>query len=173
MAQITGEDKYRFVIDALYKDWWNNIRNDVNRHAVHLISRQATSRAGLLWFHKWGSLRIANNWGAFLLGASQLEPKLARAGEFALKGIEQLGYSLGDQGRSYVVGFGNNPPVRPHHRAASCPGGSSDCGNMLHSSKPNHWVLFGALVGGPIRMIGITTRGAITSWTKSLLVRFI
>lgn len=134
MAQITGEDKYR---------------QDVNRHAVHLITRQASSRAGLLWFHKWGSLRIANNWGAFLLGASQLEPKLPRAGEFALKGIEQLGYSLGDQGRSYVVGFGQNPPVRPHHRAASCPGGNSDCGNMLHSSKANAWVLFGALVGGP------------------------
>ena len=32
----------------------------------------------------------------------------------------QIDYMLGDnpQGRSYVVGFGNNPPQRPHHRAA-------------------------------------------------------
>ena len=31
----------------------------------------------------------------------------------------QVNYALGDneQSRSYVVGFGNNPPQRPHHRA--------------------------------------------------------
>lgn len=28
---------------------------------------------------------------------------------------KQIHYALGDAGRSYVVGFGNNPPVRPHH----------------------------------------------------------
>ena len=32
----------------------------------------------------------------------------------------QIDYMLGDNplGRSYVVGHGNNPPDRPHHRAA-------------------------------------------------------
>ena len=29
--------------------------------------------------------------------------------------ISQLGYMLGDAGRSYVVGFGKNPPKQPHH----------------------------------------------------------
>ena len=33
----------------------------------------------------------------------------------------QINYMLGDSGRSYVVGFGNNPPKKPHHRASSCP----------------------------------------------------
>ncbi|PVD35338.1 hypothetical protein C0Q70_02298 [Pomacea canaliculata] len=28
----------------------------------------------------------------------------------------QIHYILGDTGRSYVVGFGVNPPSRPHHR---------------------------------------------------------
>lgn len=28
----------------------------------------------------------------------------------------QIGYALGDTGRSFVVGFGVNPPSRPHHR---------------------------------------------------------
>ena len=28
---------------------------------------------------------------------------------------KQLGYILGDTGRSFVVGFGKNPPQRPHH----------------------------------------------------------
>lgn len=30
----------------------------------------------------------------------------------------QIGYILGDTGRSYVVGFGVNPPTHEHHRAA-------------------------------------------------------
>ena len=32
----------------------------------------------------------------------------------------QLDYALGSSGRSYVCGFGTNPPLQPHHRAASC-----------------------------------------------------
>jgi len=29
----------------------------------------------------------------------------------------QIDYALGDTGRSFVCGFGVNPPVRPHHRS--------------------------------------------------------
>ena len=31
-------------------------------------------------------------------------------------GKSQIDYVLGDGGRSYVVGFGENPPKNPHHR---------------------------------------------------------
>lgn len=65
-------------------------------------------------------------------------------------------YILGDCGRSYVVGFGSNPPTHVHHRGASCPletGGlgsdapACDFSNFnLATSNPN--ILFGALVGG-------------------------
>jgi hypothetical protein len=37
-------------------------------------------------------------------------------------------YILGDTGRSYVVGVGNNPPCRPHSRMASCPNAPAACG---------------------------------------------
>lgn len=30
----------------------------------------------------------------------------------------QIGYVLGDSGRSFVVGIGVNPPQSPHHRAS-------------------------------------------------------
>lgn len=30
----------------------------------------------------------------------------------------QVHYALGDTGRSYVIGFGVNPPTKPHHRSA-------------------------------------------------------
>lgn len=48
------------------------------------------------------------------------------------------------------VGVGNNPPCRPHHRAASC--GPSpfpcDCSALFNTGcNPN--TLYGALVGGP------------------------
>lgn len=65
-------------------------------------------------------------------------------------------YILGDCGRSYVAGFGTNPPTHVHHRGASCPletGGvasnspTCDYSNFnLASSNPN--ILYGALVGG-------------------------
>ncbi len=29
----------------------------------------------------------------------------------------QINYILGDSGRSYVIGFGQNYPQRPHHRS--------------------------------------------------------
>lgn len=35
---------------------------------------------------------------------------------FYTLGKSQIDYILGDSGRSYVVGFGKNPPKNPHHR---------------------------------------------------------
>ena len=30
---------------------------------------------------------------------------------------EQIHYMVGDSGRSFVIGFGEDPPTRPHHAA--------------------------------------------------------
>ena len=46
--------------------------------------------------------------------------------------------------RSYVVGFGVNPPVNPHHRGAH----GSWNGSMTTPAASRH-ILYGALVGGP------------------------
>jgi endoglucanase len=68
----------------------------------------------------------------------------------------QIKYILGDCGRSYVVGFGKNPPTHIHHRGASCPPEQLPWGSnnptcsydqfSMSSSNPN--VITGALVGG-------------------------
>lgn len=68
----------------------------------------------------------------------------------------QIKYILGDSGRSFVVGYGKNPPTHVHHRGASCPPEQQPWGSnnppcsydqfSLSSSNPN--VLTGALVGG-------------------------
>ena len=62
----------------------------------------------------------------------------------------QINYILGDTGRSYQIGFGTDYPLKPHHRASSCPDLDEPCGwDAFYSSEPNPHVLFGALVGGP------------------------
>ncbi len=61
----------------------------------------------------------------------------------------QIDYILGDNPRnsSYVVGFGNNYPKFPHHRAAS---GRLEGPPAYETKKdPEKHLLYGALVGGP------------------------
>ena len=59
---------------------------------------------------------------------------------------QQINYILGDNPRnsSYVCGFGENPPVKPHHRGAH-----GSWNDQIQDPGPNRHVLWGALVGGP------------------------
>ncbi|XP_070548213.1 uncharacterized protein [Ptychodera flava] len=62
----------------------------------------------------------------------------------------QIHYILGDTGRSYLGGFGHNPPRRIHHRGSSCPDMPESCGRDEQDSEDgNPQVLYGGLVGGP------------------------
>ena len=73
---------------------------------------------------------------------------------------------LGDAGRSFVVGYGHNPPTRVHHRAASCPAPPLPCNfSSLHTPLPNPNTLLGALVGGPL--INDSFRDNRTDYAKS------
>ncbi|KAJ6330392.1 hypothetical protein OIU76_009074 [Salix suchowensis] len=74
---------------------------------------------------------------------------------------QQIDYLLGSnpEKRSYMVGFGQNPPVQAHHRGASVPVMSTNtivnCGtsfaNWFNKDAPNPHELTGAFVGGPDR----------------------
>ncbi|XP_070549345.1 endoglucanase 4-like [Ptychodera flava] len=62
----------------------------------------------------------------------------------------QIHYILGDGGRSYLTGFGRYPPLRPHHRGASCPDLPAPCGGKeRNTANPSPQTLYGGLVGGP------------------------
>ncbi len=63
----------------------------------------------------------------------------------------QVDYALGSGLRSYVVGYGNNPPQFAHHAAASCPDRPAVCSmdSTFDSKAPNGQILYGALVAGP------------------------
>lgn len=101
---------------------------------------------GLAWLDSWGSLRYASNAAflAFVYSDFVNDPaKKTRYADFATK---QINYALGDNpsNRSYVVGYGSNPPQHPHHRTAH--GSWSD---SLQEPANHRHVLYGALVGGP------------------------
>ena len=74
-----------------------------------------TTGEGLVWTasSEWASLRHAANFAMVALQAASLGVRPEEARGFAAR---QVHYALGDTGRSFVCGFGTNPPLRPHHR---------------------------------------------------------
>lgn len=101
----------------------------------------------LVYINQWGSLRYAANVAFVCLRAADLG---INTEEYRLFAQQQIHYMLGDAGRSYVVGFGHNPPQRPHHASSSCKDPPAPCSwDDFSSSDPNTHVLYGALVGGP------------------------
>jgi hypothetical protein len=110
-------------------------------HAVRACSAKIAagpwSPQGLLMLSEWGSLRAATTIGFACMLADDQFIELAQS---------QIDYCLGKTGRSFVVGYGINPPTHCHHRGASC--NSSGCAYPGDTAEnPN--VIVGALVGGP------------------------
>lgn len=135
LATITGEQKYKDKIEKNL-DWWTTGTGG---------ERVTYSPKGLAYLDTWGSLRYATT-AAFLAAVySQYKgcpsSKAKTYWDFAVK---QTDYALGSTGRSFVVGFGENPPEHPHHRTAQ----GSWADNMNEPNYHRH-TLYGALVGGP------------------------
>ena len=59
----------------------------------------------------YGFISLANS-AALAVIAAKYNLRASTYKDFARK---QIHYMLGDFGRSLVVGYGNNPPQRPHH----------------------------------------------------------
>ena len=130
LAQETGKDKYKKDVES-WLDNWADDNGSIKK-----------TDGGLAWLDQWGSLRYAAN-TAFLAGiyGDTVNDKGGKYSGFSQK---QINYILGDNPKnfSYMVGFGENSPKNPHHRAAS---GTTNIGD----SNPNKYTLYGALVGGP------------------------
>ena len=103
---------------------------------------------GLAWFADWGSLRFALNaaFSAALLDQVEPQPELRT---FALS---QLNYLLSDNpyGRSFLTGWGKNPPTHPHHKNSY----GLDGGQSWNWGLPYAVPLAGAVVGGPATQAG-------------------
>ncbi|KAJ3695582.1 hypothetical protein LUZ60_000959 [Juncus effusus] len=89
---------------------------------------------------------------------------------------QQMDYLLGSnpKGRSYMAGFGANPPTQPHHRGASVPPSESslvvDCptsfAKWFKNDGPNPNVLTGAIVGGPDKSDNFEDKRGSSSYTE-------
>ncbi|AEI10553.1 glycoside hydrolase family 9 protein [Cellulomonas gilvus] len=136
LAMETGKQKY--VDDAnRWLDYWSTGYNG---------ERIRYSPGGQAVLDSWGSLRYAANTSFVALVYSDWITDPTRKARYHDFGVGQIDYALGDnpRGSSYMVGFGVNPPTKPHHRTAH--------GSWLDSSATpvaTRHVLYGALVGGP------------------------
>uniref|UniRef100_A0A0P4WDV2 Endoglucanase n=1 Tax=Scylla olivacea TaxID=85551 RepID=A0A0P4WDV2_SCYOL len=120
---------------------------DLEGFCDRIINEKPRTPKGLVFIGKWGSLRYAANVAFVCLRAADLGIKSETYRAF---GKQQIHYMLGSTGRSFVVGFGNNPPQRPHHASSSCKDPPEPCSwPDFHSPAPNPHILYGALVGGP------------------------
>ena len=101
MSRMFGDQVYQNAAQAHCENWMNT---------------EPKTPQGLVFINEWGSLRHAANaaFGCMLVADSGIGNGAAYR-NFAKS---QIDYALGSTGRSYVVGFGVNPPQRVHHRAA-------------------------------------------------------
>ena len=136
LAQLTGDDKY--VSKAV-------------SFCNKMADTQQKTPKGMVWIQQWGPLRHASNVAFACLEAAKIADSRVDKEKYYQFAVNQIHYALGDTGRSFVVGYGTNPPQRPHHRSSSCPTNpSEDCGwDDYNQSGPNPSILWGALVGGP------------------------
>lgn len=132
MSLINGGAVYRASAER-YLDNWVAAGGDLEETPGGLISK-----------FPWGTLRhsTTNAFCALLYADKVADP----SGDYHRFGRRQIRYALGDnpEDRSYVVGFGVNPPINPHHRGAH----SSTTDNIAVPTNNVH-TLYGALVGGP------------------------
>ncbi len=135
LAGLTGEQKYKDKIEKNL-DWWTTGTGG---------ERVTYSPKGLAWLDSWGSLRYATTAGFVAAVYADYDccpsSKVKTYRDFC---ASQVDYALGSTGRSFVVGFGENPPEHPHHRTAQ----GSWADNMNEPNYHRH-TLYGALVGGP------------------------
>ena len=136
MAILTKEPKY-----------WST----VNAFLTYLMKSARKTPKGQVWLSEWGSNRHTGNVASIAMIAAKYTKSSADSGTWSNWGKKQIHLLLGDQGRSYQVGFGKNPPQRPHHRGASCSlKNPNSCSySNLNKAAPNEIILYGALVGGP------------------------
>ncbi|MBN2535373.1 MAG: glycoside hydrolase family 9 protein [Spirochaetales bacterium] len=127
LAMLTGDSTYVNVVEENL-DYWIN---DLNRTP--------------------GGLRYLNNWGVLRYAAAESMIALLYYGhtgrqEYFNLAKSQVDYILMDNpaGMSYIIGYGSNWALHPHHRAAN--GYTYANGD---NQKPAKHELTGALVGGP------------------------
>ncbi len=138
LAKLTEKVKYKEDAER-WLDFWT----------TGAEGKQITyTPGGLAWLDQWGSLRYSANTSFMAMIYSDITEDVAKKKKYYDFAVSQINYMLGDNpnNRSYVVGFGINPPENPHHRTAH---GTWTNNLKTPEEMDNRHILYGALVGGP------------------------
>ncbi len=135
LSEITNDKKYSQIMEK-HLDYWTDGYDG---------ERITYTPKGLAWLDQWGPLRYSTT-EAFiaLMYSDSKNCSKEKKDKYHDFGVAQIDYALGSSGRSYVVGFGENPPEHPHHRTAH-----SSWSDNLNEPDTHAHTLYGALVGGP------------------------
>ncbi|SHJ27469.1 glycoside hydrolase family 48 protein [Aquimarina spongiae] len=132
LAILTGKEQYK-IDSERHLDFWQQ-GGGINY-----------SPGGQAHLFRWGSLRHSMNAAltALIYSDNVTTPKKQQYHDFA---VAQVKYALGDNpiNRSFVTGFGNNPPTKVHHR-----GQHSSWRRSEDIPAESRHILWGALIGGP------------------------
>lgn len=139
LARETGELEYRQRTEAWLDYWTIGYQGEKINY----------TSGGLAYLNEWGSLNYAASTsfiGFIYSDWLRSQGENEKANRYFNFGISQINYILGNNpdNRSYIIGFGENYPTKPHHRTAH--------GSWLNDSnnpEENRNLLIGALVGGP------------------------
>jgi endoglucanase len=141
LAKLTNATQYH-QDSQRWLNWWT-----VGGTALGADGTRVNySPGGQAVLDQWGSLRYAANTAFVALIYSDAITDTVLKDRYHTFAKRQIDYALGQNpgSRSFVVGFGNNPPRNPHHRTAH--GSWTD---QINSPVESRHVLYGALVGGP------------------------
>ncbi|HYD54679.1 MAG TPA: glycoside hydrolase family 9 protein, partial [Gemmatimonadaceae bacterium] len=141
LAKLTGKQNYHEDAQR-WLNWWT-----VGGTALGADGTRVNySPGGQAVLDRWGSLRYAANTSfAALVYADSITDATLKS-RYTTFAKNQIDYALGKNplNRSFVVGFGRNPPTKPHHR-----GSHGTWLDSLSDPVESRHVLYGALVGGP------------------------
>ncbi len=137
MAKVTGIKQYITDLEQNL-DFWTTGFNG---------SKISYTPGGLAWLSQYGTLRYTAAEAYLALFYNTLPNANPTKKQTYLNFAKsQINYMLGANPlkRSFVAGFGVNPPINLHHRGAH-----GSWTNDITSPTNNRHILYGALVGGP------------------------
>lgn len=96
-------------------------------------------------------MRLVSNAAFVCLNLAE-QPNVPNADQYRDWARSQIHYILGHTGRSFIIGYGQDPPINAHHRQSSCPPAPAPCGwNFHNSDEDNFHECTGGMVRGPDR----------------------
>ncbi|MCY8672463.1 glycoside hydrolase family 9 protein [Bacillus haynesii] len=142
LARLTNDSRFTASVERNLDYWSTGYKNNGSTERI------TYTPGGLAWLEQWGALRYASNAAFLAFVYSDWVDDTEKAKRYRDFAVRQMQYMLGDnpQQRSFVVGYGKNPPKHPHHRTAH-----GSWVDQMNVPENHRHTLYGALVGGPGR----------------------